>query len=179
MSFFNKQSNALMIDCCADPDQSSHSAPFLQPTIADIILGDHRDTVALLERFEAVAGSGDALMLEKLTDAIAITIRLHSQASRSHQTAVTQTPLLPPVCLRVGRSRMLVWSAALASLHLCNCTLWCVPALQQDHAPCTDETHTQADARVSGGVRGAVPSDGEEAGREGQAGAAALHAGAL
>ncbi|KAI3438055.1 hypothetical protein D9Q98_000498 [Chlorella vulgaris] len=51
-----------------------------QPTIADIILGDHRDTVALLERFEAVAGSGDALMLEKLTDAIAITIRLHSQA---------------------------------------------------------------------------------------------------
>ncbi|KAL4857222.1 putative hemerythrin-like protein [Chlorella vulgaris] len=67
-----------------------------QPTIADIILGDHRDTVALLERFEAVAGSGDALMLEKLTDAIAITIRLHSQASRSRQTAVTQTSLLPP-----------------------------------------------------------------------------------
>ncbi|PRW57159.1 hemerythrin [Chlorella sorokiniana] len=50
------------------------------PTIADILLGDHRDTVALLKHHQEVADSGDKLLLEKLTDAIAITVRLHSQA---------------------------------------------------------------------------------------------------
>jgi len=51
-----------------------------QPTLVDILLGDHRDTVALLKHFEQVSKSDDKLMLEKLTDAIALTIRLHSQA---------------------------------------------------------------------------------------------------
>ncbi|KAL4452155.1 hypothetical protein ABPG75_007817 [Micractinium tetrahymenae] len=49
-------------------------------TITDVLLADHRDTVALLKHFEEIAGGQDKLMMEKLVDAIAITIRLHSQA---------------------------------------------------------------------------------------------------
>jgi hypothetical protein len=32
------------------------AAPLLQPTIVDVLLGDHRDTVALLKHFEQVGG---------------------------------------------------------------------------------------------------------------------------
>ncbi|KAL4426118.1 hypothetical protein ABPG77_002704 [Micractinium sp. CCAP 211/92] len=49
-------------------------------TIADVLLADHRDTVALLKHFEEISGGGDKLAMEKLVDAVAITIRLHSQA---------------------------------------------------------------------------------------------------
>ncbi|PSC71089.1 hemerythrin [Micractinium conductrix] len=51
-----------------------------QMTITDVLLGDHRDTVALLKHFEDISASGDKLAMEKLTDAIAIVVRLHSQA---------------------------------------------------------------------------------------------------
>ncbi|EFN55052.1 hypothetical protein CHLNCDRAFT_134918 [Chlorella variabilis] len=69
-----------------------------QPTIVDILLGDHRDTVALLKHFDEVSGSGDKLMLEKLTDAIAITIRLHSQARprAAAQPPSAASSILPP-----------------------------------------------------------------------------------
>lgn len=53
-----------------------------KPTIIDVLLANHRETVSLLTHFQKEARKPDAnkQRLEELVDAISIVIRLHSQA---------------------------------------------------------------------------------------------------
>ena len=50
------------------------------PTMADFLMGDHLDTIVLLKHFEKASASGDKQLMETLTDAISLVIRLHTQA---------------------------------------------------------------------------------------------------
>lgn len=45
------------------------------PTMADILLSDHRETMVLLKHHAHVAKTNDAQLLEELTDAISLVIR--------------------------------------------------------------------------------------------------------
>ncbi|GAB4819065.1 hypothetical protein N2152v2_006111 [Parachlorella kessleri] len=51
-----------------------------QPSLVDVIITDHRATVALLDLFSEAAKAEDKQMMQKLQDAITLEIRLHSQA---------------------------------------------------------------------------------------------------
>jgi len=50
------------------------------PTMADFLMGDHLDTIVLLKHFEKASSSGDKQLMENITDAVAMLVRLHSQA---------------------------------------------------------------------------------------------------